>query len=146
MDPLSLTANIITLIDAANSVRRFINSVRHADAGFKALCTELASLSGFLQSIDRTMEECRRNPLSLAPIDQDLWKQAHTALADCQETLDELEALKNRMKGPSRSNTFFRKARLATDMQVHARDIVAFRDKIHMSNWSLQTLLQVINV
>jgi hypothetical protein len=148
MDPLSITASAITLVEAANSIYRFFNSIRHADKGLAALCVELRTLSGFLKSIDKAHEDFCRNPLSLVSADRDLWEQSRIALDDCQQTFDQLAALIERMRGPTRSNTInlFHRTKLATNMSIHAREIVTFRDKIHMSSISLQTVLQVINL
>lgn len=147
MDPLSITASAITLVDAATTIYRFFDSVRHADKGFAALCIELRTLTGFLKSIDKTHEDFCRNPLSLVSVDRELWEQSKIALDDCQRTLDQLANLIERIRGPSRSNAnLLRRTKLATNLYVHSRDVVGFRDKIHMSNISLQTILQVINL
>lgn len=148
MDPLSITASAITLVEAATNIYRFFDSVRHADKGFAALYVELRTLSGFLKSIDKAHEDFCRNPLLLVSVDRDLWEQSHIALNDCQQTLDELEALIGRISVPKRKNTMniFHRTKLATNMHIHGREIVAFRDKIHMSSISLQTVLQVINL
>jgi hypothetical protein len=146
MDPISITASVITLAEAVAKVHRFLQSIRHADAGYDALCNELYSLTGFSQSIAKTLQGCQRHPLALAPIDEDVWKQSRNAITDSQQTIDDLNALVKRIGGPARSNTIFRRTRIATAMCLHTREIIAFRDKIHMANLSLQTLLQVINV
>ncbi|KAI0167228.1 hypothetical protein BJ166DRAFT_229650 [Pestalotiopsis sp. NC0098] len=146
MDPLSITASSLTLADAAAKIYRFLQSIHRADADYAGLCAELHSLTDFSRSIARTLQYCQRHPLALAPIDEDVWKQSRNAMADSQQTIDELSALVKRIGGPERSDSIIGRARVATEIHVHARDIVAFRDKIRMSNLSLQTLLQVINV
>lgn len=146
MDPLSIAASTITLIDASAKLIRFFKSIRHATSGYEALCKELSTLNGYVESIRTTLNECQRNPLTVSSIDQDLWRQSRVALTDCDQTLEELAGRIQRIKAPTRSNTLFRKARIAAEMQLQAREICSFRDKLNMSNLSLQTLLQVITV
>ncbi|KAI0110904.1 hypothetical protein GGR51DRAFT_83582 [Nemania sp. FL0031] len=146
MDPLSITTSVITLIGAASNVYNFLQSVRHADRGFQSLVREVSTLTSFLRSIDKALEDCRDNPYALTHIDPALWKESKVALSDCQKTLDELGSVFREPKRPSRSNTLFRKARVAAELRSRAGEIASFREKISMSNMSLQTLLQVINV
>ncbi|KAI0446257.1 hypothetical protein F4803DRAFT_62009 [Xylaria telfairii] len=146
MDPLSITTAVITLIGAANNVYSCLQSIRHADRGLQSLVKEVSALNGFLRSIERALEDCRDNPYALAHIDPALWKESKIALSDCQETLEQLGSVFSEPKRPSRSNTLFRRARVAAELHSRAGEIASFREKISMSNMSLQTLLQVINV
>ncbi|KAI1122886.1 hypothetical protein F5Y10DRAFT_64512 [Nemania abortiva] len=146
MDPLSITTSVITLIGAASNVYSFLQSIRHADRGFQSLVREVSTLNGFLRSLDKALEDCRGNPYALTHIDPALWKESKVALSDCQEILNELGSVFSEPKRPSRSNTLFRKARVAAELRSRAGEIASFREKISMSNMSLQTLLQVINV
>ncbi|KAI3326120.1 hypothetical protein HD806DRAFT_532776 [Xylariaceae sp. AK1471] len=146
MDPLSITASVLTLLGAANNVYNVLQSVRHADRGLQSLVREVNSLNGFLRSIEKALEDCRGNPYALTHIDPCLWKESKIALSDCQGTLDELGSVLGGPKKPSRSNTLFRRAMVAAELHSRAGEIASFREKISMSNLSLQTLLQVINV
>ncbi|KAI0186751.1 hypothetical protein EV127DRAFT_483889 [Xylaria flabelliformis] len=146
MDPLSITTSVITLIGAASNIYNCLQSIRHADRGLQSLVKEISTLNGFLRSIERALEDCRENPYALTHIDPALWKESKVALSDCQETLDQLGSVFSEPKRPSRSNTLFRRARVAAELHSRAGEIASFREKISMSNMSLQTLLQVINV
>ncbi|TGJ84429.1 hypothetical protein E0Z10_g4306 [Xylaria hypoxylon] len=150
MDPLSVAASVVTLVETANSVYHLLQSlrhaVRHADTEFATLCADLNMLTDFLESIRSALGDCSGKTLALAPMDDNLWKQSRVALSDCERILQELTTVAGRIKMLARSNILFRKARLAMEMQSRAREINAFRDKIRMSNCTLQTLLQVINV
>ncbi|KAI1439238.1 hypothetical protein GGR50DRAFT_9788 [Xylaria sp. CBS 124048] len=147
MDPLSITTSVITLIGAANNVYSILQSIRHADQALQSLVREVSTLNGFLRSIAEALEVCRSNPYALAHIDPVLWNESKVALSDCQETIDGLGLiLVKEPKRPSRSNTLFRRARVAAELRSRAGDIASFREKVSMSNLSLQTLLQVINV
>ncbi|GAP84516.1 hypothetical protein SAMD00023353_1100370 [Rosellinia necatrix] len=146
MDPLSITTSVITLLGAGSNVYDFLQSIRHADRGLQSLVREVNTLNGFLRSIEKALEDCRDNPYALAHIDPALWKESKVALSDCQETLDQLGSVFKEPKRPSRSNSLFRRARVAAELRSRAGDIASFREKIFMSNLSLQTLLQVINV
>ncbi|KAJ2985626.1 hypothetical protein NUW58_g5433 [Xylaria curta] len=146
MDPLSITTSVITLLGAAGNIYTFLQSIRHADRGLQSLVREVSTLNGYLRSIEKALEDCRDNPYALAHIDPALWKESKVALSDCQQTLDELASVFSEPKRPSRSNTLFRRARVAAELRSRAGEIASFREKISMSNLSLQTLLQVINV
>ena len=146
MDPLSITTSVITLLGAASNVYNFLQSIRNADRGLQSLVKEVGALNGYLRSIDKALEDCRSNAYALSHIDPALWKESKIALSDCQETINELGLVFKEPKRPSRSNTLFRKARVAAELRSRAGDIASFREKISMSNLSLQTLLQVINV
>jgi hypothetical protein len=111
-----------------------------------ALCHELSTLINFLEAVDRTLKECRERPLSLTSMDEDLWRQSALSLADCKTTLGELETFIDRIKAAAKSSPFFRRAKIAIDLTICGRDISGFQEKIHKSNWALQTMLSAINV
>ncbi|KAI1284075.1 hypothetical protein F5Y07DRAFT_99291 [Xylaria sp. FL0933] len=146
MDPLSITTSVITLLGAASNIYNVLQAIRNADRGLQSLVREVSSLNGYLRSIDKALEDCRGNAYALSHIDPALWKESKIALSDCQQTIDELGSVFKEPKRPSRSNTLFRRARVAAELRSRAGDIASFREKISMSNLSLQTLLQVINV
>ncbi|KAK7946018.1 uncharacterized protein PG986_010339 [Apiospora aurea] len=146
MDPLSITASVITLVDASAKVYQFLQSVRHADAQYAALCNDLNILTGLLRSISKTFQDCRGNRLALAAIDHTVWDQSRIAINDCQKTIDELSSLVGRVGGVARGDSVFRKARMTTKMRRHAEEAASFRDKIQVSTVALQTFLQIINV
>lgn len=145
MDPLTITTSIIALAEAASKLYKFLQSIRHGDPGYLSLCIELQSLTSYIQAISKTLKRCQRNPLALAPIDGDVWKQSGIAIADCQRTVDDLSVLTKKIGGSGLPNKLFWRGKVAVGIQIHARDVVKFRAKIHMSTFSLQTLLQVIN-
>ncbi|KAI1138259.1 hypothetical protein F5Y05DRAFT_413573 [Hypoxylon sp. FL0543] len=146
MDPLSITASVITLIDAAKKAYCLLQSIRHADTELAALCKELRTFTDYLQSIAGALGDKSKSPLALAAIHKELREQTEIALEDCKKTLDGLTELVGRMSALARSKSVFRRPRVAVEMQLHARDVASFRNKIQMSILSLQTLLQVITV
>ncbi|KAI0974203.1 hypothetical protein F4678DRAFT_458995 [Xylaria arbuscula] len=146
MDPLSITTSVITLLGAANNIYNALKAIRNADGELQKLLREISTLTGYLRSIDKALEDCRCNTYALSHIDPALWKESKIALSDCQETINELSPVFKEPKRPSRSNTLFRRARVAAELRSRASDIKSFREKISMSNLSLQTLLQIINV
>ncbi|KAI0421313.1 hypothetical protein F5X98DRAFT_268589 [Xylaria grammica] len=146
MDPLSITTSVITLLGAASNIYNVLQSIRHADRGLQSLVREVSTLNGYLRSIDKALEDCRGSAYALSHIDPALWKESKIALSDCQQTINELGSVFKEPKRPSRSNTLFRRARVAAELHSRAGDIASIREKLSMSNLSLQTLLQVINV
>jgi hypothetical protein len=111
-----------------------------------ALCAELSTLISFLEAVDRTLKEYRGRPLSLASMDEDLWRQSALSLEDCKTTLGELATFINKIKAAAKSPGFFRRAKVAANLTMYARDISGFQEKIHKSNWALHTMLSAINV
>lgn len=140
MDPLTITKSVFALAEAASKLYVFLKSIRHSDTNYALLCKELQGLTDNTQIISRTLKNCRQNPLALAPIDQDVWLQSGLAIADCQQIVNEFSDLVKEIGGSGLTNKFFRRAKLATEMTMHARDVVRFKDMIHMSTFSLQTL------
>ncbi|KAJ0116789.1 hypothetical protein J7T55_009940 [Diaporthe amygdali] len=137
MDPLSITTSAITLIQAAGSCRG-------AETRITGLCDELESLTSGLEAIDRTLKG--RNALDLALVEDDLWKQCELALDDCHVTLNSLGVLVQKIRETVRSKAWAWRVRAVVNLNVYGGDLAAFRDKVHKSNWALQTMLQTINV
>jgi hypothetical protein len=79
-------------------------------------------------------------------MDEDLWRQSALSLEDCKTTLEELTIFINRIKAAAKSPGLFRRARVAMDLTMYAGDITGFEEKIHKSNWALQTMLSAIQV
>ncbi|OBT61581.1 hypothetical protein VE03_08939 [Pseudogymnoascus sp. 23342-1-I1] len=148
MDPLSITASTITLIQAAcvvsGTLHELISTFTNADVRVSALCSELSTLISFLEAVDRTLKECRGQPLSLASMDEDMWYQSALSLADCKATLSDLGDLTNRIKASVKHTGFFARVKATVDLTMYARDLAGFQEKIHKSNWALQTMLSAI--
>jgi hypothetical protein len=125
---------------------KFITTFRNADTKVSSLCTEISSLINFLEAVDRSLKECGERSLSLASIDENLWRQSALSLADCKTTLGELETFIERIKAAAKSSGFFRRAKIAIDLTIYSRDISGFQEKIHKSNLAFQTVLSAINV
>lgn len=149
MDPLSITASTITLIQAAGAVSstlyEFAKTFRNADSRVEALSSQLSRLIKYLEAVDRTLRSCRGR-LSLASMDDDLGRQSALSMEDCKTTLDELAAFISRIKAIAKSPGLFRRAKVALDLTIYAVDISGFEEKIHKSNFALQTMLAAINV
>jgi hypothetical protein len=75
-----------------------------------------------------------------------MWLQCGVTLEDCKNTLDDIGALVQTIDVSSRSGGFLRRAKLAVNLSLHDRDLTASKDKLHKSNWALQTVLGVLNV
>ncbi|KAK8103306.1 hypothetical protein PG984_016452 [Apiospora sp. TS-2023a] len=146
MDPISFAASIITLVQTSSKLYQFLQSVRHVDAQYGALSNEVSALTGHLRSINAIFQDCRRHHFALVAIDDAVWNQSSVTIADCQQTIDDLSALVERIGGGRPSRSFLRKTRMTTQMHIHSSEVVSFRDKIHLSTISLQTLLQIITV
>lgn len=91
-----------------------------------------------------TIKGCRSFDFAL--VEEDLWRQSELALSTCQATLNELQLLVNEIQGVALPKKLGRKARIALILNVHSSRLANFRDKIHKSNWALQTILHTITV
>lgn len=148
MDPLSITASVLTLMGAAKKTYGVLQFISRADEDANSLCVEVSGLESILHSVQAALKKCGGNPLNLASIDEDLWRRIDITLADCGEALDEMAQLARRIQ--LRHSTLVPglvyRARVAKRLQQHTRDIESYRDRVRMSTWNLQTLLQVIDV
>lgn len=79
-------------------------------------------------------------------MEDDLWKQCELALDDCHVTLNSLGVLVQKIKETVRVKAWAWRVKAVVNLNVYGGDLAAFRDKVHKSNWALQTMLQTINV
>lgn len=116
------------------------------DARITGLCDELSSLHEYLESVHKTLDECRS--LQVTPAQPDLWQRCDEALKDCLLTLSSLKVLVDKIKEspPTKGKGLIWRAKAAVDLSVHGNDLASFREKIHKSNIALQTMLHTITV
>ena len=126
------------------SLQRLAHSLKAADSRIAGLCDELVSLTSLLEAVERTLKG--RRPLDSAAVDDDLWHQSDLCLVDCQVTLNELAGLVHKIKQSTAARRFGWRLRAVADLSTYGPDIAIFRDKIHKSNWALQTVLHTITV
>ncbi|KAK4223783.1 hypothetical protein QBC38DRAFT_38456 [Podospora fimiseda] len=102
MNPVSISASVLTFIHAASavtlSVRGFVESIKYASTKLSDLDHELSRLSGHLTSIDGAMAQCKRTNALLSAVTDDIWYKSLAAAKDCNDSLNELEDLVARIK------------------------------------------------
>lgn len=135
---------MLTKYQITSSLCGFITQCRGAETRITSLCEELESLTSGLGAIDRTLKG--RNALDLALVEDDLWKQCELALDDCHVTLNTLGVLVHKIKETVRVKAWAWRVKAVVNLNVYGSELAAFRDKVHKSNWALQTMLQTINV
>lgn len=135
---------MLTKCQITSSLCGFVTQCRGAETRITSLCEELESLTAGLEAIDRTLKG--RNALDLALVEDDLWKQCELALDDCHVTLNTLGVLVQKIKETVRVKAWAWRVKAVVNLNVYGTDLAAFRDKVHKSNWALQTMLQTINV
>ncbi|KAM0281487.1 hypothetical protein ACHAQH_003517 [Verticillium albo-atrum] len=123
---------------------KVIKSYRTAETRIVGLCEELSNLATFLQAVDKTLRGY--GALDFALVEEDLWREIDQSLVNCQLSLSDLSQLVDRIKRHTRTRGFAWKTRTVADLAVYDAELAAFRDKIHKSNWALQTILSTINV
>lgn len=123
-----------------------MQSIRTVDARISGLCDELSSLQEYLDSVHKTLDECRS--LQVAPAQPDLWQRCDEVLKDCLLTLNSLKVLVDKVKDspPAKGKGLRWRARAMVDLSIHGNDLASFRDKIQKSNIALQTMLHTITV
>ncbi|CAH0054634.1 unnamed protein product [Clonostachys solani] len=148
MNPLSITASTLTVIQAVGvvtiGVGTFVHSLRTIDSRLTGLYDELSDLQGNLKTIENTLIGCKDIDLSL--IDDAIWHQSEIAIGNCQATVNDLARLVDKIKEASRPGTIGWKVQAIFELKVHERDLAGFRDKVHQSNSALQTMLHIIVV
>ncbi|KAI0383527.1 hypothetical protein F5Y04DRAFT_287251 [Hypomontagnella monticulosa] len=146
MDPLSITASVFTLGEAATKLYHLLRSICQADMSINNLCVDLQKFTRILKSIDETLRNCRDNRLAPGPNDKNLWEQIDAAIGEYKRLLNEFEVIVHRINPSDTSNTIFKKTTVAAKLYFHSKDVIHFQENIRMANSSLQTLLQVITV
>ncbi|KAK7419402.1 hypothetical protein QQX98_003354 [Neonectria punicea] len=148
MDPVSIAASAVALTQTAgviaSSLAGFVRALQTADSRITALCDELAHLTNFLQSVEKTLDGCHKFDFAL--MEDDLWQQSDVVMADCKATLKELDTLVTKIKDTAQPKGFGWRTRAVVDLSLHGTAISASRDKIHQSNWALQTVLNAMTV
>ncbi|TDZ36673.1 hypothetical protein C8035_v005040 [Colletotrichum spinosum] len=148
MDPLSITASVVTLVEAAGIVTKslhgFVLALRTADDRLNGLCDEMMHLTEFLLSVGKLSSKYDKQDLDL--VEEDLWSQSDSAIDNCEITLNELKVLVGKISDGADSKRFGWKAKVVIDLSRYGNEISTLRDKIHKSNCALQTILLTINV
>ncbi|TDZ16292.1 hypothetical protein Cob_v010624 [Colletotrichum orbiculare MAFF 240422] len=148
MDPLSITASVVTLVEAAGiatkSLHGFVLALRTADDRLNGLCDEMMHLTEFLLSVGKLSSKYDKQDLDL--VEEDLWSQSDSAIDNCEITLNELKVLVGKISDGADSKRFGWKAKVVIDLSRYGNEISTLRDKIHKSNCALQTILLTINV
>ncbi|RBQ98812.1 hypothetical protein VDGD_02712 [Verticillium dahliae] len=148
MDPLSIAASTVPLLEAAGfitkSLYKLAKSYRTVEVRIVGLCEELTNLTNFLNTVDKTLR--RYGTLDFALVEKELWREIDQSLVNCELSLNDLKKLVERIKRHAHTKGFAWKTRTVADLAVYDGELAAFRDKIHKSNWALQTILSTINV
>jgi hypothetical protein len=122
-------------------------STRQASVRLQDLVNEAQTHQSLLENLEKTLKECK--PLTMQHMDEHLWSRMNATIEDCEKTISLLETrLKNiRESSTSRFRLF---PGLRPNIQIkltwHADEIAGFRDKIHKSNFALQTALHMVNM
>ncbi|RKU39769.1 hypothetical protein DL546_000833, partial [Coniochaeta pulveracea] len=151
MDPLSIAVSAVSVAGAASKLSFWlydvIESTSRVDSTVLALSKEVKSLESNLKSLDRTLQGCRSQALTLMHMNDDIWISIESNLLDCRETLEELAALVEEVKkNPSSSRNIFRKPNVMLRLSLRKKEMVEFQDKISKSNASMQTAVGVVSL
>lgn len=131
---------------------KLVQGIMTIDAKVFSLSHEVIRLASLLKSVERTIRECQAASLAMAYLDEDLWQQIDTALADCGRTLDALDGITIKIRGDHGNPETTALGRLMARPGMHMRFLIRGEEvsdltrKIYKSSCSIQTALAVINV
>lgn len=137
---------LLTTAKASTWIYEMAKDSQIVDARVSQLSKEITILTALLRSVETTTRECQAQKMTLAHVDDDLWRQIDDTVLDCATMLEGLDRLISDIKGPSKSKNFFRKTSLQLRVKMHGDEISFFVDKIYKSNCALQTAIAVLNV
>ena len=151
MDPLSITASVLTVSQAVGSVSQalytFITSTQSVDDTVKNLHHEVQSLAAVLEAIDQALKQPMvtdtREYTSLA---SGVWTSVNHAINDSQHTVNALEAVLQGLGDADTASNSFRKVIKQIKLKFKSSDISSVKDRIHTHTISLQLALQMISV
>jgi hypothetical protein len=143
--PLSAGVALILRDQISFFLYHVINTTRKVHSTLAALCNDINSLSGLLESVSNTLQSCQA--LALQHVDKDLWHRIHASLEDCRSTLEFLEAKVNEIQGTPETSAIL-KTRPALQLKLSWRsdEISGYRERIRKCNCAMQMAFQVINV
>ena len=93
MDPLSITASVIAIVQAVNSIGtivKTIESLGNASDEFLALINELSLLRAILEHVKVTLETVDTSPTGTSPIGRDVLRVLQQDLAQISNDLNEV--------------------------------------------------------
>jgi len=130
---------------------KLIEDVQNVDTKLRDLSREVERLADLLRSIERTTKQCHEVSLTLAHLDDHMWQQIDNALADCRDTVGDLDRVSMRISGqynvdPKSVTKLLRKPSVYFRFTVHGDEVADLTKKIYKSNCSMQTALAVVNV
>ncbi|OBR15070.1 Hsp70 family protein [Colletotrichum higginsianum IMI 349063] len=128
-----------------------VNKIKNVDSKLSDLCKEVEQLTNLLTSVEKTVKQCQSQVLTLAHLDQHMWEQINTTLADCQCNIDGLDRLVMKLMSQydPEAKAFARllkKPSLHFHFVVHKDEIQDYTTKIVKSNYAMQTTLAVVSV
>jgi hypothetical protein len=123
-----------------------VETTKRADTSLSELGNEVTTLTNLLTSLDKTIQECRKQPLALVYIGEEIWTQLASAVADCSSTVGSLEMLLSSIRESSGMKKIFRRPNIAVWLSFHAGEIATFRNMIHTSNCAIQMGMAMVTV
>ncbi|KAJ0161220.1 hypothetical protein CTA2_6585, partial [Colletotrichum tanaceti] len=155
MDPLSIAASAAALAGAAGTLSiwlfELVHKIKNVDGKLADLCKEVEQLTSLLTSVEKTVKQCQSQVLTLAHLDQHMWEQINTTLADCQCNIDGLDRLVMKLMSQHDPEAkalarLLKKPSLHFHFVVHKDEIQDYTTKIVKSNYAMQTTLAVVSV
>ena len=151
MDPLSITASVLTVSQAVGSVSQalytFITSTQSVDDTVKNLHHEVQSLAAVLEAIDQALKQPMvTNTREYTSLASGVWTSVNHAINDSQHTVNALGALLRGLGDADKASNSFGKVIKQFKLKFKASDISSVKDRIHTHTVNLQLALQMVSV
>ncbi|KAH6612149.1 hypothetical protein C7974DRAFT_381579 [Boeremia exigua] len=148
MDPFSITASIITLLQVSAQVtvlvRQFRDEVSVVDATLNGILNDVDGFQQVLQSMKETLaqEDIQADVQATGHVGSH-WKNLARSLSDGESTLDQLRSL---LTSVNKSTSFLDASRKQLRMKSAVAQISGFREQIQSYRAALQLSLSTIIV
>jgi hypothetical protein len=148
MDPFSITASIVTLIQVSAQVtvlvRQFRDEVSVVDATLNGILNDVDGFQQVLQSMKETFaqEDLRADVQTTGHVGSH-WKNLARSLSDGESTLDQLRSL---LTSVSKSTSFLDAPRKQLRLKSAITQIAGFREQIQSYRAALQLSLSTVVV
>lgn len=131
----------------SSTIYTFVDDSRNVDTNISDLLQEIVGLSNVLEAIGQSWSQNPTIISAQAQSDGNLWLCVQTSLDDCKGTLEKLDKRLDDIQKNSRfGRGFLRRPTKAIKMNMHMKEIVAYKQRVHWHNSAMQSALQMIHV
>jgi hypothetical protein len=129
-------------------MNKLIKDIKNVDNKLTALVREMTTLTGLLTAVESTVRECYSQSLTLAHLDENMWKRMDDIILDCKIALEGLDRvlLNLQKQNPPTWMKLLRKPSLHFQLNNQMDDISDFMNKVYKLDCALHTSIAVVNM